>query len=116
MRKIIIGSVLLLSCLTGFSQEYKFTDVVDLDRSEVKSQGNTGTCWSYSTSSFLESEIKRINNRDIDLSEIVESALIQEEIDVDLDVEFTEETVFEEVVFQEACRRDSEKQGPDPAG
>ena len=70
MRKIIIGSILLVSCLTGFSQEYKFTDVVDLDRSEVKSQGNTGTCWSYSTSSFLESEIKRINNKDVDLSEM----------------------------------------------
>ena len=33
-------------------------------------QGNTGTCWSYSTTSFLESEVNRINNKKIKLSEI----------------------------------------------
>ena len=34
------------------------------------SQGNTGTCWSFSTSSFLESEIYRITGKEIDLSEM----------------------------------------------
>ncbi len=34
------------------------------------SQGNTGTCWSYSTSSFMESEIKRISGKEVDLSEM----------------------------------------------
>ena len=33
------------------------------------SQGNTGTCWCYSTSSFFESEVKRIHNKDVKLSE-----------------------------------------------
>src|SRR3989337_304422 len=33
------------------------------------SQGNTGTCWSFSTTSFFESEIYRINNRKVKLSE-----------------------------------------------
>lgn len=34
------------------------------------SQGRTGTCWSFSTVSFLESEAKRLHNLDIDLSEV----------------------------------------------
>ena len=70
MNKLIISSVIVLSSFIGFSQEYQFTSIVDLDCSTVKSQGNTGTCWSFSTSSFLESEIKRITNMDVDLSEM----------------------------------------------
>ena len=34
------------------------------------SQGNTGTCWCFSTSSFYESEIKRISGKEVDLSEM----------------------------------------------
>jgi len=34
------------------------------------SQGNTGTCWSFSTSSFMESEIKRLTNKEVNLSEM----------------------------------------------
>lgn len=36
---------------------------------EPLSQGNTGTCWSFSTTSFFESEIFRINKKQIKLSE-----------------------------------------------
>ena len=38
-------------------QKYEFSTVIDIEASAVKSQGNTGTCWSFSASSFLESEI-----------------------------------------------------------
>jgi bleomycin hydrolase len=34
------------------------------------SQGNTGTCWCFSTTSFLESEVYRINKMKVKLSEI----------------------------------------------
>jgi bleomycin hydrolase len=34
------------------------------------SQGETGTCWCFSTTSFYESEIKRLSNQDIHLSEL----------------------------------------------
>lgn len=34
------------------------------------SQGNTGTCWCYSTTSLIESEIKRQSNKEIKLSEM----------------------------------------------
>ncbi len=39
--------------------EYKFTTVVDLDETEVKNQNRTGTCWSFSSLSFFESELIR---------------------------------------------------------
>lgn len=35
-----------------------------------ESQGEAGTCWSFSTTSFYESEIKRLSNQDIQLSEL----------------------------------------------
>jgi bleomycin hydrolase len=40
------------------------------EATEVKSQDRTGTCWSFSTSSFLESEVLRTQNKHIDLSEM----------------------------------------------
>lgn len=51
--------------------EYKFTKVAHLDATPVQSQGQTGTCWSYSALSFFESELirKGVKNPDI-LSEM----------------------------------------------
>jgi len=34
------------------------------------SQGNTNTCWSYSTTSYIESEVKRLYNKEVRLSEM----------------------------------------------
>lgn len=34
------------------------------------SQGNTGTCWCYSTTSFYESEVKRLTGKKVQLSEM----------------------------------------------
>ena len=53
-----------------FSQGYTFTEKINLEASPVISQGHTGTCWCFSTSSFLESEIFRITGKHIDLSEM----------------------------------------------
>ena len=39
---------------------YKFTDIKRLPTTSVKSQDRAGTCWSWSTISFLESEIMRM--------------------------------------------------------
>ena len=37
--------------------KYQFTTIIDLEDSPVKNQGSSGTCWSYSGNSFLESEM-----------------------------------------------------------
>ena len=51
-------------------ETYVFTDLIDLEATPVISQGRTGTCWSFSTSSFLESEVIRLTGKQVDLSEM----------------------------------------------
>lgn len=71
MRQLILFFGIVLTSLSFTAQEaYQFTDVIDLEATPVISQGNTGTCWSFSTSSFLESEIIRLTGKEIDLSEM----------------------------------------------
>lgn len=71
MRHFIITLVFGTTTLSLSAQEaYKFTEVVDIEATPVISQDRTGTCWSYSTSSFLESEIIRLTGNRIDLSEM----------------------------------------------
>ena len=47
-----------------------FKKIVQWDANPVESQGQTGTCWSFSTASFLESEIIRMGKGSHNLSEI----------------------------------------------
>ena len=65
---------LLLIVLIHFQQlaqeSYEFSEVIDLEASPVISQGRTGPCWSFSSTSFLESEIIRLTGKAIDLSEM----------------------------------------------
>ena len=49
---------------------YEFETVNSIECTPVKSQGNTGTCWSFATSSFLESEVIRKGKGYHDLSEM----------------------------------------------
>lgn len=50
---------------------YQFKKIVHLDATPVLSQGNTGTCWSFSALSFFESELIRKGNKNPDfLSEM----------------------------------------------
>ena len=51
-------------------EPYKFNEIIDLETTPVISQGRTGTCWSFSSTSFLESEIIRLTGKQIDLSEM----------------------------------------------
>jgi len=47
---------------------YKFTIEVEHPRTATKSQGRSSTCWSFSGTSFLESEIQRIGKEPVELS------------------------------------------------
>lgn len=49
---------------------YTFTIEKEVRYTPVKDQGNTGTCWSFSTLSFLESELARLGKPQIELSEM----------------------------------------------
>lgn len=69
MKRFILALTLLGVTNHSFGQ-YKITPKHDVECTEVKNQQRTGTCWSFATSSFLESEVKRTKNMDIDLSEM----------------------------------------------
>lgn len=51
-------------------EKYKFKTLINLESSPVKNQGSSGTCWSYSGNSFLESEMLRNGSGFVDISEI----------------------------------------------
>jgi bleomycin hydrolase len=78
MKKISITALLLASLVIPAQEktnkkgsEYKFTPVKNLDATEVQNQNMTGTCWSFSSLSFFESEIIRLGKgKDFNLSEM----------------------------------------------
>ncbi len=83
MKKTLLSIAFFAVSISFFAQEdsfvkvnipkdkkYSFTPIIDIEASAVKSQGNTGTCWSFSASSFLESEIYRTSGELIDISEM----------------------------------------------
>lgn len=63
MKKIILLISILSILIPTFAQTdtsgYQFTDVVRLPTTSVKDQYASGTCWAFSTVSFIESEMAR---------------------------------------------------------
>lgn len=51
-------------------ESFKFTDIINLANTSVKNQGSSGTCWSYSTNSYLESEMIRQGKQPVELAQI----------------------------------------------
>jgi bleomycin hydrolase len=50
--------------------QYNITDEYTVGCTSIKNQSRTGTCWSFATCSFLESELMRNGRGDYDLSEM----------------------------------------------
>lgn len=77
MKKII---VLILLSLPGFlfaqkkkdknTEGYIFEPVYEIKTTAVKDQNSTGTCWSFATTSFLETEALRLGKQELDISEM----------------------------------------------
>ncbi len=51
-------------------KKFVFKKVINLETTSVKNQASSGTCWSYSTNSFLESEMLRMGKKPVELSQI----------------------------------------------
>ncbi len=70
----ILKSLLIVSMILAFHHvakaQYDFEIIQQVDNTEVKSQDKTGTCWSFASISFLESEVLRTKGQAIDLSEM----------------------------------------------
>lgn len=81
IKWLIFLLLLLFIPLLSFSQEenekaedekrpYQFTVDYQIPHTPVKNQASTGTCWCFSTVSFLEAEFLRQSGEQIDLSEM----------------------------------------------
>ena len=67
-KSILFAFVVLAASITASAQQ--FTVVKDNAHGNVENQCKTGTCWSFATTSFIESEIIRKGNKAVDLSEM----------------------------------------------
>ena len=75
---LLLALLFLAFVSAGFAQDkekkndsaYVFTMVKQLPATSVKNQYRSGTCWSYSAISFLESELLRTGKDTFDLSEM----------------------------------------------
>jgi bleomycin hydrolase len=70
MKHFFLSLIIFFTLTISAQKKYEFTPITDLETTPVISQGVTGTCWSFSSTSFLESEIIRLTGKNIDLSEM----------------------------------------------
>lgn len=87
IKPLMAALVLAGGMQAGFAQDYLinsvkgnqsanskdsfvFKDVINIERTPVKNQGSSGTCWSYSANSFLESEMIRAGKQPVEISQI----------------------------------------------
>jgi len=66
----ILPIVLILAFISEIQGQYEFKIEKKVNCTSIKNQARTGTCWSFSTTSFLESELIRMGMDDINLSEM----------------------------------------------
>ncbi|MBN1927420.1 MAG: aminopeptidase [Prolixibacteraceae bacterium] len=53
-----------------FETGYEFVEIIEIPTTPVKDQHRSGTCWSFATLSFLETEMIRMGKPEVDLSEM----------------------------------------------
>ena len=87
IKSILKGSILMLTTFSiaahaqddlvkkaynanDSARKFKFTTVLNLENTPVKNQGSSGTCWSYATNSFLESEMARMGRQPVEIAQI----------------------------------------------
>jgi len=78
------GQVDLINKVKGNKSEnakegFQFEIVKDVERTEIKNQGASGTCWSYCSNSFIESEMIRMGKEPVDIAEMYTVRNVYEE-------------------------------------
>jgi bleomycin hydrolase len=73
MKKVLLLASVVVFFASASAQNdfpYTFTEVKNNAATETKDQCNTGTCWSFATASFIESELIRMGKGEHNLSEM----------------------------------------------
>ncbi len=73
MKKLYIAALVLFTANTLFAQQKPPATIKQIQAGTVKYQGGTNTCWSFSTTSMIESGELKNDQKDIDLSELYTS-------------------------------------------
>ncbi len=89
MKKVFVTVAALMAAFSLGAQTpeapknpYEFTMINDIAATPVKDQSRSGTCWSFASIGFLESELLRMGKGEYDLSEmwIVRNAYVEKAI------------------------------------
>ncbi|MBO7416082.1 MAG: aminopeptidase [Bacteroidaceae bacterium] len=112
MKKIFIIALSALVCAGVSAQDekkdapkgYVFTTVDSLAITPVKDQANSGTCWSFSSIGFFESELLRLGKGEHDLAEMFVVHKTMEDrakaaVRLHGDIEFAQGGSFYDVVY-----------------
>ena len=72
MKKLILAALCVVGAMSVSAQNqgYQFTDTKVVKVTPVGNQASSGTCWSFSGISFIESEILRKGGPEVNLSEM----------------------------------------------
>jgi bleomycin hydrolase len=72
MKKVLYIVYIIFQSSILFSQEdiHQFTMLNQVKTTPVKSQGKSGTCWAFASTSFVETELLRLGIDEVDLSEM----------------------------------------------
>ena len=112
MKRIFIIASLALACAGVSAQEekkegpkeYVFTTVDSIPITSVKDQAQSGTCWSFSSIGFFESELLRLGKGEHDLAEMFVVHKTMEDrakaaVRLHGDIEFAQGGSFYDVVY-----------------
>ncbi len=67
---LFVTGLILFYTAASAQESFEFESFFEVKNTPVKNQGRTGTCWAFSSTSFVESEIMRMGGPELDLSEM----------------------------------------------
>jgi len=74
VHAIIITGIFQLAAQSDANKvqigDYTFTEIITVPHTPVKDQHQSGTCWSFAGTSFVEAEVMRLGGPELDLSEM----------------------------------------------
>ncbi len=76
---LIITCLTLVYSGTSAQDKFEFESFFEVKNTPIKNQDRTGTCWAFSTTSFIESEIMRMGGPELDLSEMYSVNFVYQE-------------------------------------